>query len=79
MGETPSSLAFYNEIENENAFRRELDLVEKRRNGAELRNAMYKQHNAKYYNQKVRKWALEIGSFVLRRAFSPPGKSDRDH
>lgn len=61
--------AAYDEIENKKALRRDLDLVEERKNGAELRNTTYKQCNTKYYDLKVRKWASKVRSLVLRRVF----------
>lgn len=59
----------YDEAKNEIALRVELELINKKRNETELRNAIYKQRSAKYYNQRVRKQEFEVGSLVLRKCF----------
>ncbi|XP_022853645.1 uncharacterized protein LOC111375088 [Olea europaea var. sylvestris] len=56
----------YDKEKNNIALRMELDLAEERRN-----NVVYKQRNAKYYNQKVRKREFEVGSLVLWKVFLP--------
>ncbi|XP_022893859.1 uncharacterized protein LOC111408320 [Olea europaea var. sylvestris] len=61
----------YDEERNHMALRTELDLTEEKRNNAELKNAVYKQRNVKYYNQKVQKREFEVGSLVLRKVFLP--------
>lgn len=55
----------YNEAENEKVLQRELDLVDEKKRDAHLRNVVYKQRNARYYNKKVRKWTFEVESLVL--------------
>ncbi|XP_022846228.1 uncharacterized protein K02A2.6-like [Olea europaea var. sylvestris] len=62
-------IADYDEERNYIALRTELNLTEKKRNNAKLKNVVYKQRNVKYYNKKVRKREFEIGSLVLRKVF----------
>ncbi|XP_022871547.1 uncharacterized protein LOC111390699 [Olea europaea var. sylvestris] len=61
----------YEEERNPIALRTKFNLTEEKMNNAELKNAVYKQWNAKYYNQKVRKREFEVGSLILRKAFLP--------
>lgn len=48
---------------------RRTGLVEEKMNEAEIRNAVYKQCNARYYNQNVRKREFEVGNLVFRKRF----------
>ncbi|GFZ05223.1 hypothetical protein Acr_17g0007950 [Actinidia rufa] len=64
MGETPYSMVFES---NEAELRLNLDLLEEKREKAEIRQASYKFQVAKYYNQRVRHRSFLPGDLVLRR------------
>lgn len=49
-----------------------LDLVEERRNEAQLRVADYQQRIARQYDRRVRNRRFEIGDLVLKRVFLLP-------
>jgi hypothetical protein len=49
--------------------RGELNLIEEKRDMAEVRNAVYKQRNARYYNKKMKKREFEVDDLVLRKVF----------
>ncbi|GFY88793.1 hypothetical protein Acr_06g0007330 [Actinidia rufa] len=57
----------FNKESNEVELRLNLDLLEERREKAELRQAAYKCQVAKYYNQRVKHRSLLPGDLVLRR------------
>ena len=56
----------YNEQNNEEAIRRELDLVEEKREQAYLRMAAYKQKASQYYNSRVKYRSFQEGDLVLK-------------
>ncbi|GFY91031.1 hypothetical protein Acr_07g0012270 [Actinidia rufa] len=58
-GETPYSMVFGTELN--------LDLLEEKREKAELRQAAYKNQVAKYYNQRVKHRSFLPGDLVLRK------------
>ena len=49
-----------------------LDLLEEKRNEAEVRAAAQQLRVARYYNSRVRQKDLNIGDLVLKRVFPPP-------
>ena len=53
--------------DNETAQRLELDLIQERRDEAQMRVAAYQQQVAKYYNSRVKGRVLKVGDFVLRK------------
>ncbi|GJY88246.1 reverse transcriptase domain-containing protein [Tanacetum coccineum] len=57
----------YDEHQNTEDLRLNLDLLEERRDLAALREARYKQHMEQYYNSKVHHTYLKVGDFVLRK------------
>ncbi|GFY97882.1 hypothetical protein Acr_12g0004230 [Actinidia rufa] len=52
---------------NETKLRFKLDLFDEKRERAEVRQAAYKHHVAKYYNQRVRHKSFLLGDLVLRK------------
>ena len=48
-----------------------LDMVEEKRDEADLRALRHKQQVARYYNKKVRARTFEPGDLVLKRVFAP--------
>lgn len=50
-----------------------LDLVDKPRDEAQLRVIDYQRRIARQYNRKVKNRRFEVGDFVLKRVFPPPG------
>ena len=59
---------------NESTRRLELDLIEERRQDAELRRAAYQQQVMKYYDARVRPRALRVRDLVLRKVFPANNK-----
>ncbi|GJQ92357.1 reverse transcriptase domain-containing protein [Tanacetum coccineum] len=57
----------YDEHQNTQDLRLNLDLLEERRYLAALREARYKQHMEQYYNYKVHHTHLKVEGFVLRK------------
>ena len=57
----------YLPAENEELQRMELDLVQERRDNAQLRVAAYHQQVAKYYDSRVRGRELKVGQLALRK------------
>ncbi|GFY94938.1 hypothetical protein Acr_10g0003230 [Actinidia rufa] len=52
---------------NEIELRLNLDLLDEKKEMAELRKAAYKCRVAKYYNQRVKHWSFFLGDLVLRK------------
>lgn len=52
---------------NDNQMNLNLDLVDERRDHAQLRNASYQQRVARYYNSRVKHRAFQVGDLVLRK------------
>ena len=59
-------VANYNEQENAEALRVELDLAEERRDRALVRAAAHKQRVSQYYNKKVKRRSFQVGNLVLK-------------
>nr|GEY48905.1 hypothetical protein [Tanacetum cinerariifolium] len=57
----------FNEAQNEEEMRINLDLIEKRREPAAIREAKYKKKVERYYNKQVRLVSFRVGDFVYRR------------
>lgn len=57
--------------ENDQQLRFSLDLLEERRENAEIRWAAYQQHVTKYYNQKVKEQSFQVGDLVLKKVTLP--------
>ncbi|XP_062088902.1 uncharacterized protein LOC133795468 [Humulus lupulus] len=58
-----------NEETNSNQMAKELDLLDEKRDKANLRIASYKQMVARHYNKNLRTRAYKVGDYVLRRTF----------
>ncbi|CAL8174201.1 unnamed protein product [Prunus armeniaca] len=52
---------------NEEALALSLDLIEKRRAQANLRNEAYKQRVSRYYDSRVRSLSFQVGDWVMRK------------
>ena len=59
----------YNQAENQSQLEESLDLIEERRDEAQLKNAAYQQRATQYSNRKVRDRKFGLGDLVLRRVF----------
>ena len=46
-----------------------LDLIEEKREEAQLRNAAYQQRTTRYFNKRVRDRKFGVGDLILRRVF----------
>lgn len=57
----------FNIKENDQQVRLNLDMVEKRREEAELRRATYQQKVTRYYNRNVKKRSFRVGDLVLKK------------
>ncbi|GJV64288.1 reverse transcriptase domain-containing protein [Tanacetum coccineum] len=57
----------FNEAQNEEEMRLNLDLTQERREAAAIREAKYKKKVEQYYNKRVRPMAFKVGDFVYRR------------
>jgi len=55
-------------VDNNIILRGELDLIEEKRNAAQLRVSCYQQKVAKYYNSKVQGRQFKVGDLVLRNS-----------
>ena len=58
----------FDEPQNAQSLRANLDLLEERREIAQVRMAAYRQKVARYYNARVKNKAFKAGDLVLRRA-----------
>ena len=58
----------FNEHHNSQGLKANLDLLEKKREVAQVRMAAYKQKVARYYNSRVKNKVFRAGDLVLRRA-----------
>ena len=58
-----------------------LDLLDERREEADLRATAYRSRVARMYNAKVRPWTFELGDLVLKRIYPVPShmKPNWDH
>ncbi|KAJ0975339.1 hypothetical protein J5N97_017304 [Dioscorea zingiberensis] len=61
----PRTQAFYPKV-NEERLRAELDLLEERRDEANLKAAAYRQRVKHFYDKKVKQVTFQIGDLVLR-------------
>lgn len=52
---------------NDDQMNLNLDLVDERRDQAQLHNASYQQCVARYYNSRVKHRAFQVGDLVLRK------------
>ncbi|GJS55093.1 reverse transcriptase domain-containing protein [Tanacetum coccineum] len=57
----------FNEAQNEEEMRLNLDLTQERREAATIREAKYKNKVEQYYNKRVHPVAFKVGDFVYRR------------
>ena len=57
----------YNQDQNQELQRIELDLIEEKRDQSQLKIASYQQRTARYYNSKVRNREFKLGDLVLRK------------
>ena len=58
----------FDEPQNAQSLRANLDLLEERREIAQVHMAAYRQKVARYYNTRVKNKAFKAGDLVLRRA-----------
>ena len=58
----------FDSVDNNIILRGELDLIEEKRDAAQLRVSCYQQKVAKYYNSKVRGRQFKVGDLVLRNS-----------
>ena len=54
--------------------RLDLDLIEERREDAEIRQASYQQRTARFYNQRVKQRPIAVGDLVLKKTWQKPNK-----
>ena len=59
----------YNQDSNHTQLEETLDLIEERREEAQLRNAAYQQRATRYFNKRVRDRKFGVGDLILRRVF----------
>ncbi|GJV85480.1 reverse transcriptase domain-containing protein [Tanacetum coccineum] len=57
----------FNEAQNEEDMRLNLDLSQERRETAAIREAKYKKKVEQYYNKRVRPMSFKVGDFVYRK------------
>ncbi|GJS86015.1 reverse transcriptase domain-containing protein [Tanacetum coccineum] len=57
----------FNEAQNEEEMRLNLDLIQERRETTAIREAKYKKKVEQYYNKRVRPMSFKVGDFVYRR------------
>ncbi|GKC33971.1 reverse transcriptase domain-containing protein [Tanacetum coccineum] len=57
----------FNEAQNEEEMRLNLDLSQERRETAAIREAKYKKKVEQYYNKRVRPMSFKVGDFVYRK------------
>ena len=65
-------VTYYDPMSNNELLLDSLDMIEEKRDEADLRALRCKQQVARYYNKKVRARTLEPGDLVLKRVFPPP-------
>ena len=58
----------FDEHQNSQGLKANLDLLEEKREVAQVRMAVYRQKVARYYNSRVKNKAFRAGDLVLRRA-----------
>ncbi|GJU75071.1 hypothetical protein Tco_1272141 [Tanacetum coccineum] len=66
----------FNEAQNEEEMRLNLDLTQERKEAAAIREAKYKKKVEQYYNKRVRPMSFKVGDFVcfvLRQKCSQQG------
>ena len=59
----------FDEADNDEAMRLELDLIDEKRAEAFRRLAAQKRKGERYYNSKIKRRTFAVGSLVLRRVF----------
>ena len=57
----------YEDQVNHAAMAESLDMLEERREKAQMRVAVYQQRAARYYNSRVRERMFRVGDLVLRK------------
>ena len=68
--EIPTILSHaYDQASNQSQLEVSLDLIEERRDGAQLKNVVYQQRATRYFNKRVRHRKFGMGDLVLRRVF----------
>ena len=55
--------------------RLDLDLIEERREDAEIRQASYQQRTTRFYNQRVKQRPIAVGDLVLKKTWKKPKSS----
>ena len=64
----------YDPDNNREERRLDLDLIEERREDAEVRQAAYQQRAAKFYNQRVKSRPIAVGDLVLKKTLQKANK-----
>ena len=59
----------YDQASNQSELEVSLDLIEERRDEAQLKNVAYQQRATRYFNKRVRDQKFGVGDLVLRRVF----------
>ena len=59
----------YDQASNQSQLKVSLDLIEERRNEAQLKNVAYQQRATRYFNKRVRDRKFGVGDLVLRCVF----------
>ncbi|GJZ95845.1 reverse transcriptase domain-containing protein [Tanacetum coccineum] len=67
IGMPTYSTMHFNEAQNEEEMRLNIDLSQERRETAAIREAKYKKKVEQYYNKRVRPMAFRVGDFVLQK------------
>ena len=70
--EVPSHrVAYYDPMTNKALLLESLDMIEEKRDEADLRASRHRHQVARYYDRKVRFKTFEPGDLVLKRVFPP--------
>ena len=70
--EVPSHrVTYYDPMTNRSLLLESLDMVEEKRDEADLRALRHRHQVARYYDRKVRFRTFELGDLVLKRVFPP--------
>ncbi|GJR98185.1 reverse transcriptase domain-containing protein [Tanacetum coccineum] len=67
IGKATYRTIHFNEAQNEEEMRLNLDLSQERRETAAIREAKYKKKVEHYYNKRVRPMSFKVGAFVYRK------------
>ncbi|GJT08089.1 hypothetical protein Tco_0842551 [Tanacetum coccineum] len=67
IGKPTYRTLLFNEPQNEEEMRLNLDLIQEMRETAAIREAKYKKKVEQYYNKRVRPMSFRVGDFVYRR------------